>query len=218
MVSEKAKLYGKVDSIRRNFRLPIQGTIWTVNLLRLYPDFDIQFTNFTTQGFCGIAMVGKKIDTIVLNMKRNFLEQNFDCSHELMHLCLHRNNGQEFSCFTQTKPSQSRFLEWQANEGAAQWLIPYQDFIPRFSSYIDQPNDISSCTILEDLANHYHTTTQVIKNRINSLNYAIDQYRTGVPISEITILSKSQLDKMGIHPTDYNALCAFSLPWNAIIG
>lgn len=216
MISEKAKLYKKVDILRKRFLPSMKAPINTISFIENFLTVDIEYKRFNNHGLCGVAMVGEKMDMIILNENRDKLEQNFDCSHELMHLYLHRRMQDSFNCFTVTKPNQDSFLEWQANEGAAQWLVPYQDFIPRFISYMG--TSFGPYGIQEILADYYQTTSQVIRNRINSLSYEIDQYRVGIPLNKITILSKRQLENKGIHPTSYNALCDFPLSWNATIG
>lgn len=218
MTSEKEKLYAEITGLRNYFFLPITTPINTISFFNDCTNTEIEYAQFKTQGLCGIAMVGQEKDMIVLNKSRTEKEQNFDCAHELIHLYKHRKLQDSFNCFTKTKPNQNSFLEWQANEGAAQWLIPYQDFIPRFVSYIDKSSGTFPCTVLKDLSEHYQTTPQVIRNRISSLNFEIDQYRKGIPISEIIILSKRQLDRRDMHPTDYTALCDWSLSWDAMIG
>lgn len=218
MFSEKANLYQYVDALRERFSIPLGEPINTLALLKKYASVDIEHRHFNNRGLCGLAMVGEQRDMIVLNEDRTEREQNFDCTHELLHLSKHRNLQDSFSCFTIVQPSQDRFLEWQANEGAAQWLVPYQDFIPRFVACIDGHSDMSPYGAQEYFADYYQTTPQVIRNRINSLSFEIDQYRQGICISEIVILSKRQLDRKEIHPTNYNALCDFALSWDAMIG
>ena len=61
--------------------------------------------------------------------------------------------GAEFEKYQRTLVD--RFLEWQANEGAAQWLVPYQDFIPRFVACIDGHSDMSPYGAQEYFADYY---------------------------------------------------------------
>ena len=208
MGSAKEALYHHVDTIRESFQLSLSEPLNVVHLLGAYDRFDVTAQDFKNPGLCGIAFAGEKVDTILLNKHRTPIEQNFDCGHELLHLSKHRNKQAHY-CLTYAQGQQNSFLEWEANEGAAQLLIPYQDFIPRFLTYFNHPDTSSSYSIQDKLAAHYGVTTQVINIRINSLSYEIDQYCNGVPLQEIQLLSRSQLKKRGITPTHYSALCDF---------
>lgn len=210
----KEDLYARIDKMRKNLGITSYDT--PINALDLctnrVSDVEIKYHTFDTAGFCGAAFAGSKMNTIVLNSTRSKTEQNFDCGHELVHLVRHRNkNCGVFNCFTK---NQNSFLEWEANEGSAQFLVPYQDFIPRFVDLLS----FNATGIQSILAAHYHVTTQVINIRLDSLAFEIDQYRNGTPISHITLLSRRQQLRLGFHPTAYNAICDFSIPWDAVIG
>lgn len=212
----KENLYIYIDNLRKRYEFGfVSGKPVCL------PDFfgnrngiDIIYHDFDTNGFCGAAYAGPVSDTMVLNENRSLVERNFDCTHEVIHLTKHRslNNG-IFKCFDE---AQNSFLEWEANEGAAQLLVPYQDFIPRFSACLDSHH--TSGTIQSELATHYFVSTQVINIRIESLSYEIDQYRNGVPIEKIELLSRRQRLARGIKSTDYSALCDFALDWDSVIG
>ena len=132
MVSEKRKLYQQVDRLRTKWGYTPRQRFDIIQLTSSSERISVEYHAFKTLGLCGVAMVGEKKDSILLNSKRSTIEQNFDCGHELMHLYLHRHCADSFNCFMHSKPQQNTFLEWQANEGSAQLLVPYQDFIPRF--------------------------------------------------------------------------------------
>ena len=214
MQSAKEKLYEDVDLFRDMLGIPLNCPIRLVDALTPYTRFDIEYHQFKTPGLCGIAMVGNKIDTIVLNSNRTAEEQNFDCGHELLHLIEHRQVQDSFNCFTKAKPQQNTFHEWQANEGSAQLLVPYQDFIPRFASSLN--NNVIG--IQGILAEHYHVTTQVINIRMDSLAYELDQFREGTHLDCLELLSRKQRRQRGITTTSYQALCDFSLDWDSAIG
>jgi len=210
MQTEKSKLYENVDFCRDLFGIPFDQPIMLVDILSLYARCDVEYCNFKTPGLCGVAMVGDKMDTIVLNTNRSPEEQNFDCGHEFIHLTEHRHIQDSFNCFTKAKPQQNTFHEWQANEGSAQFLVPYQDFIPRFSHLFS----LNCGDIVSALAEHYYVTTQVINIRLDSLSYEIDQYRAGTPLSQLELLSRNQRRRRGITTTCYSALCDFPLDFD----
>lgn len=210
----KEDLYERVDEMRKNLGIASYDT--PINALELcsreISDVDIIYHTFDTTGFCGAAFVGYKINTIILNSARSEIEQNFDCGHELIHLVRHRHkNRGVFNC---TSKNQNSFLEWEANEGSAQFLVPYQDFILRFISLLnDKAADIQGI-----LAEHYHVTPQVINIRMDSLAYEIDQYRKGTRLDCLELLSRTQRRQRGITSTCYQALCDFALDWDSAIG
>ena len=208
MGSVKEALYHSVDTIREAFNLSLHEPINVISLLETHESIDVVGHTFSSPTLCGVAFAGEKVDTIVLNRRRTPIEQNFDCGHELLHLFRHRDKQAQY-CLTYAPEQQNSFLEWEANEGAAQFIIPYQDFIPRFLDCLNHPDTSSSMSIQDKLAAHYGVTTQVINIRINSLSHEIDQYRDGVPIQEIELLSRNQLRRRGITPTCYSALCDF---------
>lgn len=218
MHSEKRNLYERVDRLRDSLNIPFNEPIDVISLIESTSRIDLEYLSFKTHGLCGVAMVGTKIDTIVLNSNRTPEEQNFDGAHELMHLYQHRNITQRFNCFSTKKPQQDSFLEWQANEGAAQFLVPYQDFIPRFWDFFSTRRYVDDSDIRMTLAAYYGVTFQVIRNRIDGLSYEIDQYTQGIPIREVKILSQNQRKKLGISTTAYNAGCDFPLAWDAVVG
>lgn len=214
MQTEKEKLYKHVDFYRNLLGIPLDQPIKLVDVLSPYSQFDVEFRNFKTRGLCGVAMVGNKSDTIVLNSNRTSEEQNFDCGHEFLHLVIHRKMQDSFNCFTKTKPQQDTFREWQANEGSAQLLVPYQDFIPRFLNLLGS----GAPDIQYTLAEYYHVTPQVISIRLDSLSYEIDQYKVGTRLDCLELLSRTQRIRRGIAPTCYQALCDFAFSWDPAIG
>lgn len=73
----------------------------------------------------------------MLNARHSVEELNFDCGHELIHLTKHRGLGlSSFHCFDTLKPKQDPFIEWEANEGAAELTVPYRSFLPLLSDAI----------------------------------------------------------------------------------
>lgn len=177
----------------------------------------IPIQNPALHGICSFGS-GQQADIILLNSNRSNVERNFDCLHEFIHLHEHRGEHKEtFYCYDCVSEKQDSFLEWQANEGAAELLVPYQDFIPRFWRSYVHSSLICPFDICESLAEHYHVPLRVITIRLESLAYELDQYRKGIPIDDIELLSRRQRERRGIHPTCYSALLSFPLEWNAVI-
>jgi Zn-dependent peptidase ImmA (M78 family) len=206
----KRGLYNKVDELRQHYGIysldyPIDIKLFIKNNIKI----KIGEIPFKTNGLRGMAVVAEESNqwhTILLNSNRDPEEQNFDCSHEFIHICFQgREYGKTFNCFERVLPSQNSYEEWQANEGGAELLVPYRLFIPRVAREI---NDIRSWEDIvffkNELAKEYNVSAAVIKNRLESLKYEINQYLNGVPVEHIEILSKSEQDRRHIEVTSLN--------------
>lgn len=216
----KEGLYKQVDCVKGLAHLPVgQYPINVIDFCSKREDYEVCFQPYKTKGLRGMLIMDPALSVIVLNSEQTHSEQNFFCTHEMMHSLFHRHEGiSAFQCFDRVRPQQDSYMEWQANEGAAQFLVPYQDFIPTFSGLLDFYGSLPDVYIPYMLAERYGVTMRVIEIRLNSLSYEIDQYRSGVPIEKVTLLSRKQQRNRGIIPTDYAAACDFGIPWDAMIG
>lgn len=166
---------------------------------------------FKTKALRGMAAIGRgyKKDVILLNTERNSIEQNYDCGHEFIHLRIHRDLRQEtFHCIDSSyQANQDPFIEWQANEGAAEFIVPYISFIPLV---IKCRNDMKTSSDIisfkEYAANIYNVSRQVIGFRLESLKYEIDQCLNGADVRNIKLLSAAQQKRSGIHVRSINDL------------
>lgn len=205
----KSSLYREVEKFRRSFGI---GSNYPLDAIALAEasGLSVDTCNFKTRGLKGTIVVDGANGFIVLDSKESPEEKNFFCGHETFHYVFHRDismTSTSFQCFDKVKPQQNSIVEWQANEGAAQLLVPYQDFIPCFVKCLRRKRRglwIQGC-----LAKRYCVTPQVINNRLDSLSYEIDQYCCGVPLSDIEILSRNQRNQRGIKTTSYEAVCDF---------
>lgn len=211
----KRELYSRMAVIRREFGLSKNEPF--SNPEKILPGVsnlkiaEVPFKTTALHGICSFGEAGQ-CDIILLNSHRPLVAQRFDCLHEFIHLHEHRNlQKTTFYCYDRVREKQNAFLEWQANEGAAELLIPYADFIPRFCSSLETVLKGQKSIYLQGtLADYYHVTPAVIDNRIRTLSYEIDQFREGVPVDRLRILSDSQQKRSGIAPTCYSALLDFS--------
>lgn len=155
-----------------------------------------------------------KDSAILLDSRQSREEQNFFCAHELIHSAFHRDLGmKQFSCYEKTQPQQDSAIEWQANEGAAELLVPYKLFIPRFIELLNEQLNNPSVFywIRIQLAKEFDVSYQVIFNRIENHRYEISQYEQGVDSNSIQLLSKRKQNQFGIACPDYNAMCEFEI-------
>lgn len=118
--------------------------------------------------------------------------------HELIHYFLHDISYCQLMC-SEKNIKQDSYIEWQANEGAAQFLIPYQIFIPK---YLELENKHAysfwETESIEELAEYFNVSYGVIKNRINSLETEIVQYKEGISINALTVISKTKAISLGL--------------------
>lgn len=88
--------------------------------------------------------------------------QNFTIAHELAHYCLHTENMSDFEDTVLFRNGDSNSVESQANNFAAELLMPeteFRDFISNHSSNID------------DIANHFNVSGMAVRVRAKVLNY-----------------------------------------------
>lgn len=114
-----------------------------------------------------------------------------------------------FSCFEKARVNQNTFLEWQANEGAAELLVPYKSFVPEAANLVHllENKDYSSFYCLKmELCDKYFISDIVLQNRIEGLMYEIQQYRCGTSLNNLRLLSKNKQQKLGIEVTSFKQL------------
>lgn len=196
----KRELYQNVDE--QLAKLNVNRNSWVDATLLAYEhchNMDMRILKLG-KGLCAILHKGPHGTTLALNQERNDLMQNFDCMHELIHYFFHPRQS-VFRCVEKNQFIQNPIQEWQANEGAAQALVPYQVFIPEYVSRMKScsRNQWNTIIVHNDLAKLFNVTLSVIRNRISSLEYEIYQYLRGIPLSDLIIMSKKQLEKHGLN-------------------
>lgn len=205
----KSELYLIVKQMKLNM-----GYKYNDYKLNLYnycvdcPSVLIEKIHFQTPSLKGMAIIetGKK-DIILLNDKLNKYELNFYCGHELFHVCNHNyTNIKTFNCFEYVKKQQNPYLEWQANEGSAEIIMPYREFIPKLADLFCSLN-VSYNKLKTIMAKEFNVTESMIWCRIENLKYEFHQYyKFNIPIDYIQILSKKELSKRNISITSINEI------------
>lgn len=110
-------------------------------LSMFYPEIELQYWEFSSSAICGILYLGDVLSTVILNKKRDIKGQNFDLMHELVHYWFHpKHDGM---CIYDDKILRRTGREWQANEGAAQALMPEDLFIRKFYEVDGDLNKLS---------------------------------------------------------------------------
>jgi hypothetical protein len=181
-----------------------------INLVQEYNSFGIKLEAipFKTHGLRGMAAIAEAPDpdVILLNTKRSPLEQNFDCGHETMHLGLHRHTGQKtFNCYDEVTAKQNPFLEWQANEGSAEFFVPHRIFIPMLHEFLGlYPTFQTVQEFIRLASNTFMVPRQVIRYRLENLKYEILQFYAGIDVYDLELLSKIQQERRGIYIRSLN--------------
>lgn len=208
----KAALYQAVGGMRP--ALGIQPGRYPVNLIAIARRrCSYTLHAFDTPGLFGMCLAGPRVDSIVLSSRRSDTQRQFDCGHELVHLYLHRNlAGAGFHCFAPPGPKGPRqaprgdaALEWEANAGAAELLVPMAAFLPLVARHADALSDPAAFRRLRRyLAGRFGTTVPVISLRFEELRYELQQYLGGTPLEEVEILSATQLRRRGVDAPSFN--------------
>lgn len=199
----KQSLYRAVDKLRD--RLQVSHLDHTYDLRTALKEaaipMEVEELPFRTPGLHGIASIGSENepDVILLNSKYRDQVKRFDLAHEVFHCAYHRNLGvNTFSCYEVVDTHQNPYLEWQANEAAAEMLLPYRIFIPlAASARIEKSSQLR--TYIERWAAVFNVAPRNIEMRLESLKYEILQYRRGVPLDQLVFLSRREQALRGIH-------------------
>lgn len=181
------------------------------NICTLYDNLKIRTCPFVTQGLRGMAVVADNpddINCILVNSNLSYEEQNFYGSHELMHIYSSGvGSGQTFNCYDKVKPFQDSYVEWVANEGAAELLVPYEELLKLIEVHYNKMiKGLGTYEFCCNVAPKFAVTPIVIQNRLNSLCYEIEQYINGTPLDRIKIMSKSEQHKHNIFISSLNEL------------
>lgn len=126
----------------------------------------------------------------------------------MIHVTLHRDGpAKSFNCFEKARPNQDRFLEWQANEGAAELLLPARVLLPLVRERYPALHTWKDYLRFKgELAENFRITEAVVTFRFESLKYEITQYLSGIPYEEVRILSSAKQRESGLHIKSLNDL------------
>jgi Zn-dependent peptidase ImmA (M78 family) len=197
--STKEEIYRTVNYLKCSLKLNSYPLNSKKILQRFCKNLTIECLPFVTSDICGILYKGDTSTSIGLNQNRSEDQQNFDCMHEGIHYFSHDISYCKCVCSEKNIISQESSIEYQANEGAAQCLVPYERFIPEISNlYDDAMSSDEIDFFIAKLAQKYHVTSAVISVRLQSLKYEIWQYMSGTAIKHLRILSDRHQKQEGI--------------------
>ena len=169
-------LYEIVSNLKKQLRIThLDYPINIYNICSRISNVEIKAVPFTTPDLRGLVHIAKNKSenhVILVNSQKSEEEQNFHGFHELMHIPTADKPGTVLSCYDHIKPEQDAYIEWLANEGAAEFTVPYDILLPmiknEYSNLIQGYGTFEFCV---DKAQVFGVSTVVLENRINSLKY-----------------------------------------------
>lgn len=188
----KAELYKLVDGDRRSYGL--KSSVDAVELTRSLGVY-LDYVDFRTPGLRGVAYVGE--GATFLNKRLTRAQHNFHAAHELFHHLYHKDTSiKTFECYGHAVGSDP-YYEWEANEGAAEMLVPYRSFLCFVAHNLPRcRRDLLQLQAKIAFACNVPVATAAL--RFESLKYELAQYLGGTPIDEIEILSAAQQEERGV--------------------
>lgn len=209
----KAELYRMVDCDRESWGMKSgfgRGICVSAERLSLQLGLTLRSMDFETPGLRGVAVPGCSLTVISEGLSS--AQRNFFLAHELFHHLHHAGLPQSsFHCY-ETRDS-ALYYEWEANEGAAELLVPYRDVLYLVGSRrIESHRDLYR--LQYEIAQFYHVPRATAHLRFESLKYEIAQCRAGVPPEEVRLLSAAGQDARGLDVPSLNAL--FPAPKSAV--
>lgn len=173
-------LYKKIEIIRNKLELKKEDNIDFIKKIESLGFVKIMFEKLGNLNGL-LDREPNKMPVILLNKDSNNL--NFVLAHELVHFFLSPNNV-AFDKYDYLKYKENEYEEWRANEGAAELLLPYKEFIPDYCYFFMYKNE-KDCVY--ELSKIYCVSKQVIKYRIKNLKKEIGSYLKGIDIEQIEI-------------------------------
>ncbi len=206
MLTTKADLYKDIDAFREAHDIAETDLIAEpVNLVKSL-GYQIYYQRFKTPGLRGLAAMppGTEPGVIILDEKGSAAEQGFVVLHEMTHCIRHiKRHASVIKCYNDPHKSQNSYYEWEANEAAAELLMPYRIFIPDVvRAYQTYP--AGGRKLQASLQSKYHATDCAIRFRINNLKYEIAHYCSTGQLSPDIILSRKAQESRGIHMDKYS--------------
>ncbi len=184
---DKAELYRLVDE--RRAALSIGGPADPYELARRL-GIAVSCYEFESRRLSGFLMRGEHHSEIVLNAAGGPESRRFTAAHELIHYLLH--GGKQYLCAdTGVSRGAVGALEWQANQGAAELLMPYRVFLP----YVKNIRSIllsDERRALRMIAKEFSVSLSAAGLRLRELAPEFEQYCSGVPLEELRIVAASK--------------------------
>lgn len=200
----KSELYHFVEKIRR--LLGITNICYPLNIFDVCEtmgNIQIQTVSFKTKELRGMVCISNSKDenhVILLNKNKTEVENNYHGAHEFMHILTAEDDaGKIISCYEVIKPNQNAYIEWLANEGAAEFLVPYKILLPLINdNYESMLQGYGTLSFCQEYAKYFNVSPIVLEHRLRNLKYEVNQYVNGVNIDDIEIISDHEQNRRNI--------------------
>ena len=193
-IHTKAELYQAAEQIREGLKLPeFYRSEEVFQRIAQREESILSLVPFHSTGLQGMASIGEpgERDVILLSAHLDERERGFYAAHELVHLTCHRTEKKgAFRCFSSNVPMQDDYLEWQANEGAAEILMPWRLFLREVSDFspdLTRRTDIQRLRL--HLAGRFGVTDGMVAVRLESLKYELYRAMQGEDPSTFSPIS-----------------------------
>lgn len=186
-VMTRAALYQRIDSMRRKYG--IRG-VFDPYAFAEARGFLLAQHRFTNERLHGILVRTGKQYGIILDTRLTPAQQRFTLTHEIVHFELHYGE-------TGAATFHDEGTEYQADEGAAELLMPYRDFIPR-AAFMRRKFLKDQTAAITTLAAFYKLDCESVRRRLVSLSYELDLYRKGVPVCDLKLTSFRRRQALGV--------------------
>lgn len=183
MPYDKRALYDNIRDKRASFGMDA-STPADVSAIIEREGIEVQYCTFESRSI-GAILYKDTASGILVNAAKSEPDHRFDMAHELIHFWFHAKRAE---CAFPLVP-RNKEEEWQANEGAAELLLPYRDFVPRYVRAVCEAerDGAEPETVYALLAAYYRVNETVVNYRIRNLESEILQYRSGTAIEQLSI-------------------------------
>lgn len=168
-LSASAELYAALDALRAGLGFVSDAP---VDPFAMASRLGCQVALHALSGAIGGTQYGS---LILLNSARPPEARRFSLAHELVHYTLHPEPG-----------ARDARLEWQANAGAAELLMPWRRFVPylavRRSLLASSPE-----RLFAEAAAEYGVSYTQAQLRVTETRYALRRYADGAPLDAETL-------------------------------
>lgn len=201
--SSKHEVVQSVRRMREKLSIEVSAPLDIDSAVAAVDRIVVRTQRFETPGLRGISFLAEAKDEphiILLNSLRSRRERRFDLAHELYHISYHGKFNCVFQCVEKEGRSLGRIpiLEYQANSGAAELLMPAEVVIPFAAENRDCfGSDAGLCYLTEQVAKRCDVTLVSAELRIYDLLYETYCYLSGCPLEQIIFLSRHALLQRG---------------------
>lgn len=198
----KAELYARIDDIRKRYKYAFtRDPMCVQRFCQEVLDIHVETRVFATRGLRGAAFIESM--AIALDETMAPERRKFYCAHEMLHFFLHGDAKPLFECYDNIE--RDDYMEWQANEGAAEIIMPYRAFLYEVLNAAPYMKSGREFFILKkQLVDFFGVTPVMVKVRFDNLKYEVKQALSGVPIEEVELLSDRQQRTRGLEIVSLN--------------